>query len=300
MRTRPPTTLLAALALSLCLPALAPSHLAAARAQVKRPITKDGLLKAVRINGLSTQELVEQIQQRGVSFQMTPSIEAEMRAAGARPEVIAAARSNYRRGVALPTVSTGKGRAPARVAPAYDDLTDQATYAIDARDYARASQLLQQAISVNASQPRAYQLLGFTELYLRGDLASAERHMRAAIERGGSAAFRVYHDHASGSFQNTCAGSLFVTSRDVTFKADDGADTFAALDPDIREIKTNRFVGRNPLGGLMGGAGDLGAFHIKVKRLGENRNYNFAPLTKKKKEAELIIGLVRSYGGVKD
>ena len=67
-------------------------------AQAKKPITREGLVKAVRINGLSTAELVQQIQSRGVSFRMTPDAEAELRAAGARPEVIAAARSNYRAG----------------------------------------------------------------------------------------------------------------------------------------------------------------------------------------------------------
>lgn len=372
-RTRPPATRLAAFVFALCLfPALAPPCGATARAQAKRPITKDGLVKAIKLNGFSTQELVEQIRQRGVAFKMTPSIESEMRAAGSRPEVIEAARQNYRpggggytpapapvpaggsplskndvlsllrkktpaatversvesRGVNFqispqdardikaaggtnsligaitagyvgaspPPVNTG--RAPVPRGADYDDLTDQATYAIDANDYARASQLLQQAIAINPSLPRSYQLLGFTELYLRGDLASAERNMRAAIERGGSAAFRVFHDHANGSFKDTCSGSLFVTRTNVTFKADNGVDTFATLDTDINEIKTNKFVGRNPLGGLLGGIGELGAFHIKVKRLGENKNYNFAPRTKKKKESELIIALVQSYGGV--
>src|SRR5207248_7403573 len=63
---------------------------AAAWAQTK-PISREGLVKAVRINGLSTAELIQQIQTRGVSFQMTPDAEAELRNAGARPEVIEAA-----------------------------------------------------------------------------------------------------------------------------------------------------------------------------------------------------------------
>src|ERR1044072_5076864 len=68
---------------------------AAASAQAKKPITREGLVKAVRINGLSTAELVQQVQSRGVSFRMTPDAEAELRAAGARPAIIAPARSNY-------------------------------------------------------------------------------------------------------------------------------------------------------------------------------------------------------------
>ncbi|HEX7177425.1 MAG TPA: hypothetical protein VF240_19360 [Pyrinomonadaceae bacterium] len=290
----------------------------ATAAQAKKPISKDGLLKAIRINGLSTAELVKQIEQRGVSFVVTPAVEQEMTASGARPEVVAAARRNYRAG-ATPAVAAGGGRggrtnvpptAKGRARPApprgpdYDDLTDQATLAYDTRDPARAVQLLQQAIQLDPSQPRAYQLLGFTQLYLQDDIASAERNMREAITRGGSAGFRVFHDHAEGSFNQTCAGTLFVTQSNVTFKADNGRDTFEALDSQIKEIKVNKLVGRGPLGGLFGGKGDigklfggkgdLGAFHIKV-----SKNYNFAPLTQKKKESELIIKLVREFGAIK-
>jgi hypothetical protein len=352
----------------------------AAGAQSARPITKDGLVKAVRINGLSTAELVQQIRQRGVAFQMTPDAEAELRAAGARPEVIDAARTNYRPGAGLPASGSrpnapaargpvlskadilnmlqagapssrveqmvdargvnfqvnaavsreitnaggtktllgaiasnyvGPGASkrpaagaaartppapPANRAPDYDDLTDQATAAYDARDAARATQLLRQAISTDARQPRAYQLLGFTQLYLQSNIEEAERNMRKAIELGGSASFRVFHDHANGSFKSTCEGTLFVTKTNVTFKADDGRDTFEAEDALIREIKTNNIAG-GTFGVLLGGK-DLGAFHIKVKLGKDSKNYNFAPLTKKKAESELIISLVRGYGGV--
>src|SRR5438105_1872007 len=85
---------------------------AAAWAQASKPISREGLVKAVRINGLSTAELIQQIQTRGVSFQMTPDAEAELRNAGARPEVIEAARSNYRPGTS-PVVNTGaRGNKP--------------------------------------------------------------------------------------------------------------------------------------------------------------------------------------------
>jgi hypothetical protein len=344
-------------------------------AQAKKPITKEGLLKAVRINGLSTAELVQQIEQRGVSFQMSAADEQELRAAGARPEVLDAARANYRGAAMVPAsasrtavpagppltktevVTTLQGGAPpARVeqmveargvnfrvtpavaneikqaggdnslvgaitaayttrakpaparpappvaekpkAPDYDDLTDEATAAYESKNAARAAQLLQQAIQMDPAQPRAYQLLGFTDLYLRGDIASAERNMRLAVERGGSAAFRVFHDHANGSFRDTCAGTLFVTGTNVTFKADDGKDTFETLDTEIKEIKVNKLVG-SAFGVLIGGAGDIGAFHIKVKRAGGDKNYNFAPLTKQKAESKLIITLVQGYGNLK-
>ena len=356
--------------------------IAVASAQAKKPITRDGLVKAVRINGLSTAELVQQIEQRGVAFEMTADAEQELRQAGARPEVVEAARSNYRAHAAAPVVSAsakGKptvppgpplskneivtmlqaGSPPARVeqfvdargvnfqsnaavaqeikraggtnslvgaitsnyvaaggarrtqpttaasptsatsrAPDYDELTDQATAAYDARDSARATQLLQRAIQLQPQSPRAYQLLGFAQLYLQNNFTEAEKNMRKAIDLGGSAAFRVFHDHANGSFRDTCAGTLFITRTNVTYKADDGRHTFEAADPDIHEIKVNKLVG-SAFGVLLGGVGDIGAFHIKVKRASDSKNYNFAPLTKKKAESELIVSLVTGYGGVK-
>ena len=374
--------LVAALSLAALLAAAALALFpAAALAQAVKPISREGLVKAVRINGLSTAELIQQIQTRGVSFQMTPDAEAELRNAGARPEVIEAARANYRAAPVAPVVNTGArgsnksnvpagpplsknevvtmlqagtpsarveqfvdargvnfqsnaqvaqeikraggtnslvgaitanyvstgarrtqppvaSTQPARRGPDYDELTDQATAAYDARDAARATQLLNQAIQMQPNQPRAYQLLGFTQLYLQNNIAEAEKNMRRAIDLGGSAAFRVFHDHANGSFRDTCAGTLFITRTNVTFKADNGQHTFEANDPEIHEIKVNKLVG-SALGVFIGGAGDIGAFHIKVKRGNDNKNYNFAPLTKKSEESKLIVNLVQGYGGVK-
>src|SRR5215212_9383244 len=73
----------------------------AASTQTKKPITKQGLLNAVKINGLSTQELVQQIQRRGVDFEVTASDESDLQSVGARPEIIEAARANYRPAVAV-------------------------------------------------------------------------------------------------------------------------------------------------------------------------------------------------------
>jgi tetratricopeptide (TPR) repeat protein len=272
-----------------------------AYAQAKKPISRKGLVEAVRINALSPAELIQQIRSRGVAFPMTPDAEAELRAAGARPEVIAAARNNYR---AAPAVASGGGRRPPagttrppRGGPDYDDLTDQATYAYAARNGSRAAQLLQQAIQLNPQRPHAYQLLGFTQLYLQSNIDEAERNMRRAIELGGSAVFRVFHDHLNGTFNQTCAGTLFITRTNITFRADDGRDTFEAADNLIKEIKTNKVSG-GAFGVLLGNK-NLGAFHIKVKFGSDSKNYNFAPLTKKKAESELIISLVKAYGGVK-
>src|ERR1043165_589340 len=69
--------------------ALAATLLASsASMQAKKPISRKGLVDAVKINGLSTAELLQQIQTRGVGFEMTADAEAELRQVGARPEII--------------------------------------------------------------------------------------------------------------------------------------------------------------------------------------------------------------------
>jgi hypothetical protein len=350
--------------------------------QAKKPISRKGLVDAVKINGLSTAELIQQINQRGVAFEMTPDAEAELRSVGARPEIIEAARSNYRapaaaastpvsrpantppprsnntgqpvpqgpplskneivtmlqggipsarveqfveaRGVTFaltPDITseikaaggdrsligaiTEKGPAPqtadnsgspspfgpegsqpaaAAGAPDYDDFIDRASSAISSQDWNSALNYAQQAARLDPAQPRAYTLLGTMLLYVRNDYGGAEQAMRAAIERGGTAAFHVYHDH-DGAFGQYCEGSFFVTKAGVSFKANDGRDTFETDDSNIKEAKTNTFMGAQ-----------VGAFHIKpVQKINGRDNFNFAPATRNKAEAELIIRMIKAY-----
>jgi PDZ domain-containing protein len=77
-----------------------------AEAQGETPYDKDRLLKVVRLNALSTKEIVQAIQRRGVSFQMTPAVEAEFRAVNTPPSVLEALRSNYRAPAAPPATNT--------------------------------------------------------------------------------------------------------------------------------------------------------------------------------------------------
>jgi hypothetical protein len=341
----------------------------------KNPISKDGLIKAVKINGLPTSELVQNIESRGVAFQMTPAIEQELKSVGGQPEVIEAARNNYRtpevattptetyssgpskprnngagppvppgpalskneiitmlqggissarveqfvetRGVtfALDTGTTseikaaggdrsligaitekgttttaynpgGGGEAPERIktGPDYDDYIDKIQASVSYGDWNSAISNARLAIQLDPSQPTAYSYLGQGMLYGRNDFAGAEQAMRLALERGGSAAFRIYHDH-DGSFNQYCVGSFFVTKTGVSFRADDGADTFEAQDTNIKEAKTNGWVGVQ-----------LGAFHIKpIQKIIGRDNFNFAPGSRNRAESQLIINLIQGY-----
>ena len=69
--------------------------LSAMQAPALKPITKRGLLDALKIGGLTTAELVRKLKERGVNFAVTPDVEDELRKAGASSEVIHAARDNY-------------------------------------------------------------------------------------------------------------------------------------------------------------------------------------------------------------
>jgi hypothetical protein len=352
---------------------------AAATAQTaKKPITKKGLMDAVKINGLTTQELVQQIERRGVDFEMTPDAESDLRSVGARPEVIDAARSNYHAPATVPAVASRTpartsapppsnfnvpagpplskseiitmlqaGSPPSRVeqfvevrgvnfqvtpeiareitaaggnrslvgaitekstaesasnndgsnetpfgpatntrnaAPTYDDVIDLANSALASSNYAGALRYAQQASQLDPQQPYPYTMVGTIALYYAKDVNTAEQAMRGAIERGGAAAFKVYHDH-DGSFGQYCTGSFFITKSGVSFKADDGRDTFETEDSNIKEAKINALMGSN-----------LGAFHIKpVQQINGRGNFNFAPATQSKAESDLIIRLIKAY-----
>src|SRR5215208_8229033 len=91
---------------ALCVACAALVLAGAASTQTKKPISKQGLLNAVKINGLSTRELVAQIERRGVDFELTASDESDLQSVGARPEIIEAARSNYRPAVAAARPNT--------------------------------------------------------------------------------------------------------------------------------------------------------------------------------------------------
>jgi hypothetical protein len=73
-----------------------------------KPISQQGIIEALRIGGLTTQEMIAIVKERGVAFQVTEPVEADLRAAGAPPSLIEAVRANYRPPVSVPpTVQLG-------------------------------------------------------------------------------------------------------------------------------------------------------------------------------------------------
>ncbi|HRI02287.1 MAG TPA: hypothetical protein PLL77_00980 [Pyrinomonadaceae bacterium] len=326
------------------------------------PVKKEKLVSVLRSRQLQTREIVAVIKSNGVDFRVTDLVEAELKGAGARPEVIAAAKANYRASVATP-VQTGSstpsktftgqpmtkdvivtllnnGISDAQVRSnvttrgvnfkpspsdkneikeaggtaalialidksynnpnqgsagnndtgggggSYDALVDKAVNEYDTQKNVSASiSTLQAAIALNASESRAYQLLGFSYLYGQKNFAEAEKYMKLAIDRGGSAVFRVFHDHGA-LMTDTCTGSLFIAKDTVRYESDDNIHTFETSDGDIKEAKmANKFASMFNV--------RQGSFKIALKS-GENasKNYNFAPATNDSQESKMIIRMI--------
>lgn len=245
------------------------------------PLSKNEIITLLQ-SGAPTARVEQFVEVRGVSFSITPQIAREIKEAGGNNALIGAITAKATETPSASPGPSGTASRPVPAGPDYDDLTDKAVAAMQANNTYGAIRLLQQAVSLDSSKPQAYGLLGFAQLYGSKDILAAERSMRAAIERGGGAPFRVYHDH--DKFFNTfCQGSLFVSKSNVTFRADDGNHTFEATRQDIKEAKLNGFVGAQ-----------YGAFHLKVGA-GKGETYNFAPFNKQKSEANLVLSLINSY-----
>ncbi|HEY0173588.1 MAG TPA: hypothetical protein VGB98_21430, partial [Pyrinomonadaceae bacterium] len=253
------------------------------------PLSKAEIVTMLQ-GGIAAARVEQFVEKRGVNFQVTPDAAREITAAGGNRSLVGAITEKSTSDVASngsagdspfgPAANT----AAANSAPDYDDLIDRATAAVSSQDFPGAIRLAQQAAQVDPQQPTAFSILGTVALYYSQNVSTAEQAMRAAIERGGAAAFHVYHDH-DGNFNTYCEGSFFVTKTGVSFKANDGRDTFDAEDSNIKEAKTNGWVGVQ-----------IGAFHIKpAQKINGRDNFNFAPNTRNKAESQLIIRLIQGY-----
>ncbi len=323
------------------------------------PVKKEKLVGVLKSRQLQTREIVAVIKSNGVDFAVNPGIEQELAGAGARPEVIAAAKTNYRapavaKGAAEKSKFTGqplakdavitllqngvtdaqikknvsargvnfkpstadkaelkkagatvsliammdasfanpnqnaaanndaKGSAP----DSYQNLVDKAVEQYDStKDTPGAIATLQEAVKSDPNEARAYQQMGYMYLYGQKNFAEAEKNMREAINRSGSAVFRVYHDH-DGMFTTSCQGSLFIAKYGVRFESDDNKHTFETTDANIKQIKMNSiFKTFYKL--------KAGSFKVVLKS-GEDDSvkFSFAPLTDNALESKMIIRLV--------
>jgi len=223
------------------------------------PVKKEKLLNVLRSRQLQSREIVAVIKSNGVDFRVTGPVEQELFSAGARPEVIAAAKANYR--------GPG-GKAPA---PTGDD---------DDFNTQRTVSDLERRVRSNPKGYLSYQQLGYQYL-LAKNYVEAEKYMREAMTRGGSAVFPVLHDH-NGTFTAGCTGTIYVTTGGVQFESNtEVSDTFGIPDSSIKKISMNS-------GLLNVFRAKSGSFQVKL----DGRNYNFAPVSGNSTESKLLIKLV--------
>lgn len=263
------------------------------------PVKKDRLIRELRSKQLQTRDIIQVINESGVDFKLTPLLQNELIAAGARPAVIDAVRNNYRNsnqssGKPLSAKNNANKTLPGTTnvvvqptANTYNNLLAQAIDFYDnKKDRQAANDALQKAVSLQSGNPRAYQLLGFMNLYGARNFDEAERYWKKAISLGGSAVLRVIHDH-NGVFITSCQGSLYIARDKVRFESDDNKHTFETSDQNIKEIKVNSIFKR--LVQLK-----QGSFKIALRKefKDDETNFSFAPLSGNTDESKMIIRLV--------
>ncbi len=259
--------------------------------------TVNGIIRALQTKSFSAAEIVKLIKEKGVNFQITPDIKARLVAAGARPEVIEAVRNNYR-GAPKNSIPGNIGAARIRkpAPPTYNDLIARAIDSynadvaaklpIDSAGRIKAIEILKQAAALNQNNPAAYQQLGFMSLYgTSKSFEIAEAYMRMAVILGGSAVFRVYHDH-TGKFNDTCQGSLYIARARVLFEADDNIHTFDAPDHNVDEIKIDS--SSTPLFRKK-----HSTYKIILRTGDDHAKFRFAPVTGNKEESKMVERLIR-------
>jgi hypothetical protein len=243
------------------------------------PVKKDRLVKALRSKQLQTRDIVAVINSNGVDFALTDDTRRQLIAAGARPDVIRAVADNPR--FDTTTAKNQKSNRKQKTTLAdYEDLIDQAMFSYkDEKNPAGAVRFLETAVKMNPKKPEAYQMLGFVNLYGLNNAARAEKMMREAIENGGSAVFRVYHDD-TGSFNGRCTGSLYISPETIRFESDDNRHTFETSISNIDKLKLDTESNRNWKKHTV--------FKVFLRIGKEDVKFRFAPVSGNEAESEMV------------
>lgn len=258
--------------------AMLPQKLFAQKTYNGEPVTKNGLLKALKMRQFKTSDIVSIINEQGCEFRLEKDTQGELVRAGARPEVIEAVRRNFRNALKIkPTNSK-----------TYEGLISQAINIYESEKNSKeAIGILNQAIGLEPNKYRAYQMLGYVTLYGQRKFKEAENYMRKAIDLGGSAVFRVKHSH-DYNFLNSCSGSFYISRGNIRYEDDENVHTFQVKDSDIIKIETgNKWAGLLKLKG--------GIFNVVIRDKADVKDkdkYQFSSLTGKNDEAKMIVRLV--------
>ncbi len=251
------------------------------------PVKKDRLIKAIRSKQFAVPILVKQIKLSGVDFEMTPAAESELRSVKANPEVIAAARANYRYA----------GIRPANIKPLvdtagdqYQDLMDQSIEAFNelgrgvspaevaeiARDILGIGN---RAVRLNAARPEGYRLVGSGNLLLR-NFTEAERYFQSAVDRGGSVGFPVLHLAGNPHLEIVHIGKGFIT---------------VESDQKFFQFNAGEASSPQPLADYIAPNMRLATFRVETFKAGRANVWDFAAVTTgMPQEVSMIMRLIRN------
>ena len=196
---------------------------------------------------------------------------------------------NKRTGTTPPSATAA---APAVAAPpaaggtavAYARLLDQTSAALVGSRMAEAGALVDQMINLDGSRPEGWALRGAL-LVGADNLMGARAAYQNSLQRGGTAFFRLVHDHAG---QPGCVGPVAVSQAGVTFAGENGGHQFYWPANAINEVALNPFYGVA-----------VGMFHLRVRTGAANETFNFSvvrlndvQILNRRPEAELIMELI--------
>lgn len=248
------------------------------------PVKKDLLIKALRSRQLQTGDIVTIINSNGVDFGLTAEVKKALIAAGARPEVIRAVANNPRFYSNKNETIAKKKRLTKMPAPDYDELLNQAIFSYkDQKNPKNAARYLETALKMKPKDSKAYQMLGFINLYGLNNPAQAEKYMHESIENGGSAVFRVFHDD-KGSFTERCTGSLFISPESMRFESDDNIHTFETSTVNIEKIKLDRESSKTWKNHTI--------FKVYLQIGKTEAKFRFAPITANEEESKMFARMV--------
>lgn len=253
------------------------------------PVKKENLIKALRSKQLQTRDIVAVITSNGVDFSLTSEIRKSLVAAGARPEIIRAIENNRRSAPNNGSIFASNDFKNTIIeidppSPDYDKLLEQAilTYK-DYNNPKNAVHYLETAIKLKPKDSKAYQMMGFVNLYGLDNLTEAQKFMRESILNGGSAVFRVYHDHKSNSM-GRCTGSLYVSPEKIRFESDNNVHTFEMLTANIEKIEVDHASSKNRK--------NYPIFKVFLKLGNRKANFRFAPISGKEDESNMAAEFI--------
>jgi tetratricopeptide (TPR) repeat protein len=168
---------------------------------------------------------------------------------------------------------------------AYARLLDQTSAAISGNRPSEAAALVDQMIGLDPSRSEGWALRG-AMFHGANNLPAASEAYKAAIARGGSALFRLAHDHGAGL--PPCIGNVTIAAAGVQFFGENGGHQLQWPINDITEAAINPFYGVG-----------IGMLHIKVQAGRRTDAFNFFVVhlndqvaINRRPEAEMLVDLI--------